>query len=346
MRLLCAAALAAVSARAQLMPNPEVNKLTERLQQLCESVSIVIPDLPRATGPMLEQVRESRAALARTPQSTVATYNLLSQLRNFLVVADALPKPYPFPEIGVRQFAELRDGTAKLDAHFRALMPLREAALTPPDRDNLARYRDVNAQLGPPTAGRVVFLGDSITDGWRLNEYFAGKDFVNRGIGGQITSQMLARMKADVVDLKPKAMLVLAGTNDIARGTPLGIIENNLHMMCDLADAAKIKVILASVLPIHDYNQNVNPSYLRSKQRPPEQIKNLNAWLKTFAQNRGYVYLDYYNAMTDSAGFLRQDLAEDGLHPNATGYRVMAPYALRAIEDALKVPAGVGRGRP
>jgi lysophospholipase L1-like esterase len=151
----------------------------------------------------------------------------------------------------------------------------------------------------------VVFLGDSITDGWRLNEYFPDRDFVNRGIGGQITGQMLGRMKADVIDRQPAAVVVLAGVNDIARGAPIETIRNNLAMIADLAVAHRIKPVFASILPVHDY------------QRPMATIRALNEWLAAMCRQRGFVYLDYFPAMADAGGFLRAELADDGLHPNA-----------------------------
>ncbi len=340
-------AVMAVAASAQTPPVMERRALTgttERLMQLMESVSIVIPDLPRAAGPLLEQMRQSRATLDRNPRSMLATYTFLEQSRKFGAIAEAMPRPYPFPEIGIKQLGELRELTSKLDLHFQSLLVLQEAALRPADRDQLGRYAQANAQLSPPTAGkpRVVFLGDSITDGWRLNEYFPGKDFVNRGISGQVTSQMLARMKADVLAHKPQAIVFLGGTNDIARGTKLEVIQDNIQMICDLADHARVKMILASVLPIHDYNAASDPVLARSKQRPPETIKNLNTWMKAFATNRGYIYLDYFTPMVDSAGFLSKDLADDGLHPNAAGYRMMAPRVLDAIQAAV---AGAGSSR-
>lgn len=339
MRIVIALAGACALAQQPLLPPKELAALSTRMIQLMESVSLVVPDLPRAALPLVEQMKTAKETLDRAPQDSVATYDFLERSRKFLAIAEAMPRPYPFPEAGQRQFAELREANSRLDVHLRALLAVREAALRPADRDRALRYAEANAQLPAPSASspRVVFLGDSITDGWPLNEYFPGKDYVNRGISGQVTSEMLARMRPDVIHLKPRAMVLLAGTNDIARGTPLKIIQDNIASICDLADLHKIKVVISSILPVHDYNLNVDPSYARSKQRPPEAIRNMNGWLKSFAANRGYVYLDYYSSMVDSAGFLRKDLADDGLHPNPAGYRAMAPMLERALNDALGV---------
>lgn len=334
--------LVGASAWAQqpLMPAKELSALTTRMIQLMESVSLVVPDLPRAALPLLEQMKTAKETLDRAPQDSVATYDFLERSRKFLAIAEAMPRPYPFPEVGQRQFAELREANSRLDVHLRALLAAREAALRPADRDRALRYAEANAQLAAPSPNspRVVFLGDSITEGWPLHEYFPGKDYVNRGISGQVTSEMLARMRPDVINLKPRVMVLLAGTNDIARGTPLRIIQDNVASICDLADFHKIKVVISSILPVHDYNRNVDPSFARSKQRPPDAIRNMNGWLKSFAANRGYVYLDYFASMVDSSGFLRKDLADDGLHPNPAGYRSMAPLLERALQDALGAP--------
>jgi len=182
----------------------------------------------------------------------------------------------------------------------------------------------------------VVFLGDSITDSWRLNEYFPDRDFINRGISGQISGQMLGRMESDVIRLQPAAVVVLAGTNDIARGVPLGAIEDNLTMIADLADANKIKTILASVLPVSDYHKDVNPNYEMTRARPPASIRALNDWMKTFCGKRNLTYLDYYSETVDASGQLKTDLADDGLHPNSTGYRIMAPIVQAAIERVVR----------
>ena len=148
---------------------------------------------------------------------------------------------------------------------------------------------------------------------------------------------MLGRMKADVIDLKPAAFLLLAGTNDLARGVAVTTIQNNFTMICDLADKHKIKVMLASILPVSDYHKDKSPRYEMTKARPPETIRALNLWLAGFCKQRGYTYVDYFAQLVDSAGFLKANLANDGLHPNADGYRVMAPIALEAVDRALPV---------
>jgi lysophospholipase L1-like esterase len=146
---------------------------------------------------------------------------------------------------------------------------------------------------------------------------------------------MLGRLKADVINLRPSAVVILAGTNDLARGIPLTGIEDNLLMMADLCDTYKIKVIFASVLPVSDYHKAENKSYERTTARPPVFIKALNDWLESFCANRHHVYLNYHAAMVDQTGQLKEDLGDDGLHPNAKGYRIMAPLALEAIQKAL-----------
>lgn len=205
------------------------------------------------------------------------------------------------------------------------------------DWPQLSRYRDANAQVQPPAKDeqRVVFLGDSITDGWKLAEYFPGKPYINRGISGQTTPQMLIRMRPDVIAHKPKAVLILAGTNDIAGNTgPMTVemIEDNYASIAELAKANGIKVIFASVLPVHDYN----PQRKVTDRRPPEKILQLNAWLKDYCAKNGHTYLDYFSKTVDDKGFLKAELAGDGLHPNAEGYKIMAPLAEAAIATALK----------
>ncbi len=209
----------------------------------------------------------------------------------------------------------------------------------------IARYSDANAKTAAPARNedRVVFMGDSITDSWQSPKYggfFPGKPYFDRGIGGQTTPQMLIRFRPDVIALQPKVVVILAGTNDIAGNTgpmTLQAIENNLMSMFDLAHANGIRVVFASLLPISDYEKTKDgQQIIRSKQRPPEQITALNAWMKTYAAAHGGVYLDYFSAMADDKGFLKEDLSEDGLHPDQKGYEIMAPLAERAIAVALK----------
>jgi lysophospholipase L1-like esterase len=205
------------------------------------------------------------------------------------------------------------------------------------DFGELTRYRDANAALKPPAPGenRVVFFGDSITDLWHLDEYFPGKSYINRGIGGQTTPQMLIRFRQDVIELSPKVVVILAGTNDIAGNTgPMRLedIEANYASMVELARANNIRVVFSSVLPVHNYTPQSQNLFA---QRPPGKILELNRWLKSYvAAHPDCFYLDYFSAIVDDKGYLKKDLADDGLHPNAAGYKIMAPLAERAIARA------------
>lgn len=209
----------------------------------------------------------------------------------------------------------------------------------------LSRYHDANAKVVAPAKAeqRVVFMGDSITDSWddpKYGGFFPGKPYVDRGISGQTTPQMLLRFRADVIALRPKVVVILAGTNDLAGNTgPMSLeaIENNLISMAELARANKIRVVLSSVLPISDYEKTrEGKPIVQSGRRPPEQIKALNAWMQKYAADSHATYLDYYSAMVDASGFLKDELSDDGLHPNQKGYEIMAPLAESAISLALK----------
>jgi len=208
------------------------------------------------------------------------------------------------------------------------------------DFGQLARYHDANAALksSAPGENRVVFFGDSITDIWHLDEFFPGKSYINRGIGGQTTPQMLVRFRPDVIDLHPKVVIILAGTNDIAGNTgPMRLedIEANYASIAELASAHNVKVIYASVLPVHNYTPRSKDFFA---QRSPDKILELNRWLKNYcnATPSRCTYLDYFSALVDDKGLMQKDLADDGLHPNAAGYKIMAPLAESAIEKALK----------
>jgi lysophospholipase L1-like esterase len=204
------------------------------------------------------------------------------------------------------------------------------------DYANLRIFAADNAKVAPPTANeeRVVFMGDSITIGWGRggSSFFPGKPYINRGISGQVTAQMLLRFYPDVVAHKPKAVVMLAGTNDIGGNigpVPNEVIQNNLAAMADLARANGIKVVLASVTPVCDCTRN------QTTGRPPERINAVNRWLKDYAAKNGHVYLDYFSAMADEKGLLKADLTGDGLHFNPAGYAVMQPLAEKAIARAL-----------
>jgi lysophospholipase L1-like esterase len=209
------------------------------------------------------------------------------------------------------------------------------------DWPELNRYRAANAVLPAPAPNeqRVVFMGDSITDGWPLAQAFPGRPYINRGISGQTTPQMLIRFRPDVIALLPRVVVILAGTNDIAGNTgptTLAAIQDNFVSMCELAQHNGVRVVLASVLPIHDYARFADGTPLIcSQQRPPQQILALNRWLTHYAAQNGHIYLDYFAAMVDEYGMLRANLADDGLHPNANGYAVMAPLAALAIQLAI-----------
>ncbi len=205
------------------------------------------------------------------------------------------------------------------------------------DWPNLGRYRDANAlvQAPGPEENRVVFMGDSITDNWgqKYGKFFPDKPYINRGISGQTTPQILIRFRPDVIALRPKAVVILAGTNDVAGNTgpaTLESIEDNLASMAELARVNGIRVVLASVMPVCDYIQT------QTTRRAPERIVALNAWIKNYAAKNRLVYLDYYSAMLDDQQMLRRELTYDGLHPNDAGYAIMGPLAEKAIAIALR----------
>lgn len=216
------------------------------------------------------------------------------------------------------------------------------AAIWADDFGELGRYRDANALLRVPAPGenRIVFMGDSLTDGWNLAEYFPGKPYINRGIGGQTTPQMLIRFRPDVIALQPKVVLILAGTNDIAGNTGamrMEDIKNNFATMAELSRLHGIYVILCSLLPVHNYGSEAE---LRLIRRPIEKILELNRGLREYAVQNDCQYLDYFSAVLDENGLLKRGMAEDGLHPNAMGYEAMAPLAQAAIERALAAAQG------
>jgi lysophospholipase L1-like esterase len=207
------------------------------------------------------------------------------------------------------------------------------------DFGQLSRYRAANAALHPTRAGeqRVVFFGDSITDAWNLEHSFPGKGYINRGISGQTTSQMLLRFRQDVIDLQPHVVIMLAGTNDIAGNTgPVSLedVEKNYATLAELARVHHIVTIFTSVTPV---NGDVPGKRELFETRPAADILALNKWLKNYCASSGDLYVDYFAAMVDPRGQMQRPLSNDGLHPNDAGYIVMAPLAESAIEKALQM---------
>jgi lysophospholipase L1-like esterase len=220
------------------------------------------------------------------------------------------------------------------------------------DWNQLGRYHSANEELRkrPADPQRVVFMGDSITDLWNLADAFPGKPYVNRGIGGQTTAQMLVRMYPDVIALEPAVMVLLAGTNDIARNNgpqTLEMIQHNIMAMTELAQTHKIKVILCALTPIDDNPEapstagraggpGLAPRRKQSEQRPPADILKLNTWLRDYAARTNSTFADYFTATVDGQGEFRAGYTNDGLHPNARGYQLMAPVIAAAIEGAQR----------
>ena len=253
----------------------------------------------------------------------------------FLAIANwcAAQQPTPAPSIPSTGFAGLD--------HYRAS----RIAVFTDDYGQLARYRSANAELKAPAAteNRVIFFGDSITDIWKLEQYFPGKPYINRGIGGQTTPQMLVRFRQDVIGLSPKVVVILAGTNDIAGNTgPMRSedIEANLASMAELARLHNIRVVLASILPVHNYTPKSQDFFA---QRPMARILELNKWLADYSATNHITFLNYFPALVDEKGLLKRDLADDGLHPNDAGYKIMVPLAEAAIQKALSTAQDQGK---
>ena len=204
------------------------------------------------------------------------------------------------------------------------------------DWANLARYEDDNLKVGLPKKDerRVVFMGDSITEEWSnlYPEYFTEKGYINRGIGGQTTPQMLIRFKPDVVDLKPEIVVILAGTNDIAGNTGPSnakMITDNIFSMAEIAKAYQMKVVLSSILPVYEYD------WARETKDPPSTIQAVNEALKQYASDHELIYLDYFSSMVDERQGLNSDYTSDGVHPNESGYILMSSLVEEVLSELL-----------
>jgi lysophospholipase L1-like esterase len=339
MVLLCGMAMAQAPGDApEALPAPAATaQLAGRAVQLMESTAAAVPGLSQASDILRRNAGQTADVLKRNPADAVLTYRFLNEARAFLAMSDAFPRPTPFPQTASEQLVELRDAVSRWQLLFEARLAAgaRDAAAAAADPAKRKRYAEANVKLPPPASQRVVFLGDSITDFWRLNEYFPGRDFVNRGISGQTTAQILGRFLPDVAALRPAAVLILAGTNDLAHGITVQEIEDNLTAMGDLAKQHSIKPVFASLLPVSDYHKDADPSWERTIARPPRLIQQVNAWLQDYCRRENFGYVNYYAALVDSSGQIPADSSDDGLHPNARGYRLMSPIALQEIERTL-----------
>jgi lysophospholipase L1-like esterase len=328
------ATLCAQTPNQALLNQSDAEQLATRMVQLIESTAFAVPGLTRASEPVKQNAELTSTAMQRTPLNPALTYQFINEVKAYLALADSIPRPYPFPQTADQQYAELRDGLQRLQQHFEALLTAQNQAdrIRGADPNQTSRYAPANTKLPPPAkTPRVVFTGDSITDFWRLNEYFPGQDFVNRGISGQTSTQVLARFEQDVAALHPKGVIVLVGTDDLDRGISVAQIEDNLALMGDVAKAHGIKPAFASVLPVSDYHKDADPRNERTPTRPAASIQAINKWLADHCRAEGFVYIDYYSAMIDSSGMMQADLSDDGLHPNSKGYRVMSPKVLDAV---------------
>jgi lysophospholipase L1-like esterase len=253
---------------------------------------------------------------------------------SIIISISALAQNSISPQTATQPAAECAELKSRLDRAENRLK----------DWPALERYRNENLRLSPAEKNehRVVFMGDSITDSWDNQNnggFFPGKPYVNRGISGQTTPQMLLRFRRDVIELKPKVVVILAGTNDIAGNTGPTTIEaiaDNLTAMAELARLHGIRVVFSSVMPVSDYEVRDGNPIIQTARRPPEKIKALNNWMKDYATKNKLTYLDYYSAMVDDKGFLKDELSNDGLHPNPAGYAVMNPLVEAAIASSLK----------
>jgi lysophospholipase L1-like esterase len=203
------------------------------------------------------------------------------------------------------------------------------------DWANMKRFQDDNSKVGLPkeTEKRVVFMGNSITEGWKNidPDFFAGKPYINRGISGQTTPQMLLRFRQDVINLKPIVVVILAGTNDIAGNTGLMTLQqtvDNIISMAQLAKVNRIKVVISSILPAFDYPW-------KPGLEPAEKIFTINKMLREYADKNNCVYLDYFTPMADERKGLKKELGDDGVHPNLAGYKIMEPLVEKAIAKAM-----------
>lgn len=324
----------------------QADELAIRMLQLVESTAVAVPGLIEASAPVKQNAQATYSLLQRTPRSPAVLWRFLSQMKAYVALADSIPRPELFPPTAAQQFAELREDVQQMQQYFETVLrgDLQAEQKKESDPNDLRHYAAANAALGAPaTAPRVVFLGDETTEVWRLNEYFTGRDFVNRGIAGQTTQQLLGRFRQDVLELKPRVVVILAGSADVAAGIEPKQTEDNLAIMSDLAKGAGMKAILASVLPVNSYHADQDPKFDMARTHPPAAIAALNRWMEGYCGNpaAGCIFLNYHPVLVDTAGMLQTGFSEDGLTPNSKALRAMSPLVQEAIGRAL---TSVGEG--
>ncbi len=264
----------------------EVQQLPTRVLQLMESTAVASPGLVRASEAIRQSATATVASMQKAPHNAALTYQFINDIKAYVALSDAMPRSEPFPPTADQQYSELRDDLARIQRLFAAALQGRnvEAAAHDADPANLKRYAAENAQLPPPgRIPRVVFLGETATESWRLNEYFTGRDFLNRGIAGQTSLQMLGRFTQDVISLHPKAVLIFATAADAS----VTSVQDDLAMMGDLAKAHGIKPLFASILPTGQAETNV---------------QQINRWLQDYCRRENFTYVDFYSAVADSTG--------------------------------------------
>jgi lysophospholipase L1-like esterase len=312
--------------RAYLLADPARKALP--VKSAGDSVAVTLPAAP--VGEYATVLCLETTATFAAPAPPPVTPKAMPAQSAPSAPAQAQPAPPALP--ACQELAAAVQAAARNDVRLR-------------DWADLGRYRESNrATIAPaPGESRVVFMGDSITDAWqqpRFGGFFPGKPYIDRGISGQTTPQMLLRFRPDVIALAPRVVVILAGTNDIAGNTgPMTDeqIEGNLASMAELAHAHGIKVVMSSIMPVGQYHLRPGDTGApQTTRRPMARIKALNGWMKTYAEANGHVYLDYFSVMVDADGLLKAELSEDDLHPTAAGYAIMAPLAEASIQAVLK----------
>lgn len=332
MRLLSVSLCMLVAFRIVAQTTPAALDLGIRMSQLMESTATAVPDLIRTSETVRHLANTTLTSMRADPGNKALDFRLINEVKAYLAVSDTFPAS-EMPSVAEQQFGELRQDLVRFQQIFEAALASQNQghALTDADPNDLHRYSEANSKLPPlGTLPRIVFLGDSVAEHWHLSEAFPGRDLVNRGIAGQTTTQMLARFMQDVLLPHPKAVVVLGGSADAARGIPSYAIEDTLTMIGELSKLHGIKVTFASILP--------EGAALAGKTHGTPQIQQINRWMKEYCLRENFIYLDLFSAVADANGELPADLTEDGLNPNAKCYTVMTPVTLDALNRVL-VPA-------